>query len=116
MVGELLHLVKRVASLVLEPFMWPVQLLRDQVMAAPVLSLLIMLALLWCIVKAIGGDRMAAAMLLPLSFVWVLFNGPFEGPVLLVLSWSHGVTAADFLSLFALLVAAWRLTPAVVGR
>lgn len=46
-----------------------------------------------------------AAGLVVLAGVWVLVNKPVEGPTLLVLSPSHGVTFADLLSLVALGVA-----------
>jgi hypothetical protein len=38
--------------------------------------------------------------------IWVLVNGPVEGPVLLVLTPSHGITVADLPSLAALVIAA----------
>ena len=37
--------------------------------------------------------------------VWVLINGPVEGPVLLVLSPDHGITVADLPSIVALGIA-----------
>jgi len=37
--------------------------------------------------------------------LWVLVNGPVEGPVLLVISPSHGVTVADLASIGAVVVA-----------
>jgi hypothetical protein len=37
--------------------------------------------------------------------VWVLVNGPVEGPVLLVLTPSHGITVADLPSIVALVIA-----------
>jgi hypothetical protein len=37
--------------------------------------------------------------------VWVLVNGPVEGPVLLVLTPSHGITVADLPSMVALVIA-----------
>ncbi|MFC5063059.1 hypothetical protein [Actinomycetospora atypica] len=46
-----------------------------------------------------------AAGLAVLAGIWVLVNKPVEGPTLLVLSPSHGVTFADLLSLVALGVA-----------
>ena len=36
---------------------------------------------------------------------WVLVNGPVEGPVLLVLTPSHGITVADLPSIVALVIA-----------
>jgi hypothetical protein len=37
--------------------------------------------------------------------IWVLVNGPVEGPVLLVMSPSHGITVADHPSLGAVIIA-----------
>ena len=37
--------------------------------------------------------------------IWVLVNGPVEGPVLLVISPSHGVTVADLPSIGAVVIA-----------
>jgi hypothetical protein len=36
---------------------------------------------------------------------WVLINGPVEGPVLLVLTSSHGITVADLPAIVALVIA-----------
>jgi hypothetical protein len=36
---------------------------------------------------------------------WVLVNGPVEGPVLLILTPSHGIHVADIPSLVALVIA-----------
>ena len=36
---------------------------------------------------------------------WVLVNGPVEGPVLLVLTSSHGITVADLPAIVALVLA-----------
>lgn len=116
MVASLLSVVRRAAHFVLAPFIWPLQKLRDQVNAFPVLAVAILVALLLCAVKALRGDRLAAVGLAALSLMWVLFNGPLEGPTLLVLSWSHGLTAADLISVVGLMIAAWRLAPALIGR
>jgi hypothetical protein len=37
--------------------------------------------------------------------IWVLVNGPVEGPVLLVMSPSHGITVADLPSIGAVIIA-----------
>jgi hypothetical protein len=37
--------------------------------------------------------------------IWILVNGPVEGPVLLVLSPSHGITVADLPSIGAVGIA-----------
>ena len=116
MVGELTHLARRVAGAVLEPFVWPVQRVREEVHAEPALSMLLLIVLILCAVRALRGDRVAALALVPLSFGWVLFNGLFEGPTLVALSWSHGITASDLIALATLMIAAWRLSPVLVGR
>jgi len=43
--------------------------------------------------------------LIAAAVVWVLVNGPVEGPVLLVLTPSHGITVADLPSMAALVIA-----------
>ncbi len=49
--------------------------------------------------------RCFAVGLVAAATVWVLVNGPVEGPVLLVLTPSHGITVADLPSIVALVVA-----------
>jgi hypothetical protein len=46
-----------------------------------------------------------AAVLVLAAVVWVLVNGPVEGPVLVVVSPDHGLTVADLFSVAAVLVA-----------
>jgi hypothetical protein len=46
-----------------------------------------------------------AAVLVLAAVVWVLVNGPVEGPVLVVVSPGHGLTVADLFSVAAVLVA-----------
>ena len=46
-----------------------------------------------------------AMALVAAAALWVLVNGPVEGPVLLVISPSHGVTVADLASIGAVVVA-----------
>ena len=50
--------------------------------------------------------RGCAVMLVVAAIVWLRVNGPFEGPVLLRLTYSHGVTLADLASVAACLLAA----------
>lgn len=116
MVGQVVDAARSVAGVLLEPFVWPVQRLRREVYAEPGLALLLLLALIICALRAIRGDRLAAVALVPLSLAWVLFNGPLEGPTLLTLSWSHGITASDLVSVAGLLIASWRLAPVLVRR
>lgn len=48
-----------------------------------------------------------AGALVLLGVVWILVNGPVEGPTLLVLGGGHGLTTADLLSVAAFTAAAW---------
>jgi hypothetical protein len=48
---------------------------------------------------------LVAVGLVAAALIWVLVNGPVEGPVLLVLAPSHGITVADLSSLAALVIA-----------
>ena len=52
--------------------------------------------------------RLGAVALAVLSVLWVLVNGPMEGPTLLVLSRHHGVTGGDLTGLVGLGLAAYR--------
>jgi hypothetical protein len=101
---------------VLAPFVRPLKRVRHVVYAEPGLALLLLLGLLICAVRAVRGDRWSAVLLVPLSFSWALFNGPLEGATLFAVSQSHGVTVSDLISLAGLMIAAWRLAPAVVRR
>jgi hypothetical protein len=117
MVAESVEIVRQLVKAILEPFVWPVQRLRGVVASEPAFALLLLLALLFCVVRAVRGDRLAAVVLVPLSFAWVLFNGPIEGPTLFVVSWSHGITASDLIAVAGLAVAVWRLAgPALIRR
>jgi len=55
--------------------------------------------------------RVLAGVLVVFAVVWVLVNAPVEGPTLLVLTRTHGITAADLLSVAAVLVAIGLLLP-----
>jgi hypothetical protein len=39
------------------------------------------------------------------AVIWILINGPVEGPVLLTLTASHGITVADLVSLGLIIIA-----------
>jgi hypothetical protein len=54
---------------------------------------------------AITRRSWLAVGLIAAALIWVLVNGPVEGPVLLVLTPSHGITVADLPSLAALVIA-----------
>ena len=44
------------------------------------------------------------------SLLWLVVNGPMEGPVLLTVTAAHGVTGADLAGLAGLALAAYRFT------
>jgi hypothetical protein len=48
------------------------------------------------------------AFLAGLSLLWLLVNGPMEGPVLVELTPGHGLTGADLAGLTGLALAAYR--------
>lgn len=50
--------------------------------------------------------RMLAGVLVVLGVVWLLVNGPLEGPTLVTFDVKHGLTVADLLSLAAFALAA----------
>lgn len=88
---------------------------RERMSYSPTIMLAVLGCLVVALVLAIGGSRWAAAALVPLAGAWLMANQLVEGPTLLVLSWNHGITAADVLSMAALMVAFWRLWPPIVG-
>jgi hypothetical protein len=66
----------------------------------------VLVALLLCLLPAGRGNRAAAAALLPLGVLWLLFNGRLEGPILLSFDRRHGVTLSDLLAVVGFAVAA----------
>jgi hypothetical protein len=52
------------------------------------------------------GRRWLAVGLAGAAVIWILVNGPVEGPVLLTLTPSHGITVADLPSLALIIIAA----------
>lgn len=46
------------------------------------------------------------ALLVAMSVLWLLVNGPMEGPVLIVFTRGHGLTGGDLASLAGLALAA----------
>jgi hypothetical protein len=59
-------------------------------------------AIFWCLARP---SALSATTTLVAAAVWLPVNGPVEGPVLLVVTPSHGLTVADLLSAVALLAA-----------
>jgi hypothetical protein len=115
MIPQLVGATRTLAKYLLEPFARPVRAARDLANAAPGLVLLLLTVLVVCAVLAIRGNRLAALALIPLSLAWLVFNTPFEGPTLIVLSWSHGLTVSDLIAVAGLGIAGWRLTEAVLA-
>ena len=60
----------------------------------------------WLTVGATTRRVVTAGLLVVCAVIWVLVNGPIEGPTLLVLSPDHGVTLSDLASVAAVVVAA----------
>ena len=56
-------------------------------------------------IYSVGGSRTAAVALVPTALFWPLIDQQIEGPTLLVISYSHGITVADLLCPIALLAA-----------
>lgn len=56
----------------------------------------------WCLARP---SRAAAVVLILVSVLWVLFNGPIEGHVLLSYTYQNGLTESDLLSLTGLIIA-----------
>ena len=111
--SHLLGGARRVIAGLLDAVQGPVSQLRSHV--TPGMSLVVLGLLLVAAVLTARGDRLAALALVVLSLAWLLVNGAFEGPTILVLSWSHGITAGDLVSVGGLLLAAWRLGAPLVG-
>ncbi|HEX2804857.1 MAG TPA: hypothetical protein VHN80_01635 [Kineosporiaceae bacterium] len=114
MTSEVLHLLIRLAHAVKDRITWPVQRMRNVAAQTPGLPLLLLAALIFLAIRTLRGDRWSALALVPLSLAWLVFNGPLEGPILLVISSSHGITLSDLFSVACLGLAAWRLAPVVL--
>jgi hypothetical protein len=56
----------------------------------------------WCLARPSRG---AAMVLIVVSVLWVLFNGPIEGHVLLEYTDTNGLTESDLLSLAGVIIA-----------
>jgi hypothetical protein len=52
-----------------------------------------------------SGRSCLAVGLVGAAVIWILINGPVEGPVLLTLTASHGITVADLVSLGLIIIA-----------
>jgi hypothetical protein len=115
MVLEFVDLARRLVKALLAPFARPLQEVRELAVMIPGLGLLVLVFLVVAAVRAIRGDRLAALVLVPLSLTWLIVNSPFEGPTLLVISWSHGITAADLITVAGMSIASWRLGQAVLA-
>jgi hypothetical protein len=114
MTSQAVTLLTGLAHAIKDRIAWPVQRLRHVASETPGLPLLLLAALIFFTARAVRGDRWSALALVPVSFAWLLFNGPIEGPTLVVISSSHGITLSDLLSVACLGLAAWRLAPVVL--
>jgi len=72
----------------------------------------LLLPLVWLVLLSAATSRclarpsaLSAVTTVVAAAVWLLVNGPVEGPVLLVVTPSHGLTVADLLSAVALVAA-----------
>lgn len=54
-------------------------------------------------------SRPAAWVLIGVSILWVLFNGPIEGHVILSFTSENGLTESDLLSVAGICIAVWAL-------
>ena len=52
----------------------------------------------------VGGAAALAAM----SLLWLLVNGPMEGPILVAVTAAHGITGGDLAGITGLALAAYR--------
>jgi hypothetical protein len=76
------------------------------VLAALVLALLVLVA-------GVSGELGAAgvAALAAVSVLWLLVDAPMEGPILITVTPTHGVTGADLAGVVGLALAAYRAVP-----
>lgn len=107
-------LLRQLVHALLSPITWPVQRLRQLTAEHPNTLLFLLAAMILLGIQTVRGGRWSALALVPAALAWLVFNGSYEGPTLVRLSWSHGITASDLVAVVALLLAAWRLLPVVV--
>lgn len=88
---------------------------RSDLASSPLVVLGVLAAMGVLGLLTLAGSRAAAVLLLPAAVMWPVVNSRVEGPTLLALSWNHGVSVADGLSVVALLLVLWRLTPPAVA-
>lgn len=84
--------------------------MRSEATASGLVPAVLLVLLVGLLVAALGTRgrrrRVPAALLLPASAAWVLFNGPIEGPILITFSAQHGLTVSDLLAVAGVLVGA----------
>jgi hypothetical protein len=73
-----------------------------------VLPGLVLVALIVLAAVSARTGLWGAAMLGAASILWLLVNGPAEGPVLWRVTHHHGVTVTDLAGLAGMAVAIWR--------
>lgn len=76
--------------------------------ADPMVASLVLVALV--VLAAVSGEAGlgGAIALAAVAVLWFLVNGRMEGPILVVLAPTHGLTGADLAGIAALAVAGWR--------
>jgi hypothetical protein len=80
----------------------------------PVIASLVLVGLVLSAALS-GGSRVGGVVVLAASSVlWLLVNGPMEGPILVTVTPGHGVTGADLAGFTGLALAGRRLL--VLGR
>lgn len=95
--------------MLLQQLMSALSELRGDLAGSPLVVLGVLAAIGFAAVMTAGGSRVAAVALLGLAVLWPVVNARLEGPTLIAFSWNHGLSAADLVSVAALLVALWRL-------
>ncbi len=93
---------------VLHPFIAAFTAVRSGLSGSLLVVLSTLVAMVVLGLLSLAGNRLAAVALVPVALFWPLIDQQVEGPTLLVLSYSHGVTVADLLcpiALFAALIA-----------
>ncbi|WP_040004069.1 hypothetical protein [Gordonia alkanivorans] len=85
----------------------PVRAVDPSVFYALVLLNLLFVTGAWCLARP---TYRAAGVMATVSFAWFIWNGPFEGRVLISINLDHGFTESDILSILGLGIAAITFT------
>ena len=80
----------------------------------PAYAYVLVAAMLMLSVGAFIWTPWAVIPLVVLALVWLVVNSPFEGPTLVTLVRDrHGITAADLVSVMAVMLGAWAVVRTV---